>query len=874
MNKLEQKKRLSLIVIGAALLAVGAVAFGTNSYFFGTVGPQADGTGMTPNKWTLTPAGLQVEVGDRPMALEPSPDGRYLAVTNGGQGVQSLVLLDTFTNKVVQKIPYPEPEALFYGLAWSKDGKALYASAGGNNKIRSYSFDGRILTEGAAFILGDLSSPIFPAGLALSQDGKTLYAALNYGNAIAAIDTTRRNGLSARYLKFGDASGDTGKVTLPYALKLSKDDKTLYVSHTNQKAISVIGTEKLALEKQILVGDQPSGMTLSGDGKTLFVANANSDTVSLVDTGSNTVRTEINLRPYDGAPFGSIPNALVLSKDGKTLFVANGGNNDVAVVDLSTNKVRGLIPTAWYPSAVATSSNGKFLYIANLKGLGAGPNPLGPIDGVDRPEEQYIAGLARGTVSILETPDSKTLEAYTAQVVKNNGFDETRQALTKGSSATKAQPIPRKLGDPSVFKHVIYVIKENRTYDQVLGDLKEGNGDPSLTLYGQDVTPNHHALALEFGLFDNFYCDAEVSADGHDWAMAAVAGDYTQRFWAADYSDRNRGYDWEGATNAANPSNGFLYDFAKRAGISYRSYGEFWDYASKLPNLIPSPAQPNLKDHFSPTYLGFDMTYSDQDRFKNWKLEFDGFVKDGKLPQLSIITLPRDHTAGSYKGLPTPKAMVADNDLAFGKIVEAVSNSPYWKDTVILSLEDDAQSGPDHVDAHRTIAFAISPYSKRGVRDHTQYSQVSMLRTLELILGLPPMTQFDAAATPMIAAFQDTPNFAPYKVLIPKQKLEEMNMLLSYKAKESSQYNFSKPDRVNAGILNEILWHSAKGANTPMPQANSSRRVNQFASWAHSRFERFITKPFVSSGTAAVQNVTRKLEQQTGLSGFNNDQIK
>jgi YVTN family beta-propeller protein len=872
---LEKKKRGSVLILSAVFVAVGAAALAASSLFFGRVGPQGDGTGVTPNKWILTPAGLQVEVGDRPMAFAASPDGRYLAITNGGQGVQNLTLFDTYTNKVVQKIPYPEPEALMYGLVWSKDGKSVYASAGGNNKIRSYSFDGKTLTEGAAFILGDLSSPIFPVGLALSSEGKTLYAALNYGNSIMAIDTTKKNGLAARTLKFGDANFDTGKNTLPYALQLSKDDKTLYVSHTNAKAVSVISTAKLELVKQVPVGDQPSGMALAQDGKTLFVANANSDTVSLVDTASNTVRGEINLRPFDGAPYGSIPNALAVSGDDKTLYVTNGGNNDLAVVDLASGKVRGLIPTAWYPSAVMPSKNGKMLYVANLKGLGAGPNPLGPIDGVDRPDEQYIAGLGRGTISILETPDEKTLANYTAQVVKNNGFDETRQAMVRGSSSTKAQPIPRRVGDLSVFKHVIYVIKENRTYDQILGDLKQGDGDSSLALYGQDVTPNQHALALEYGLFDNFYCDAEVSADGHDWAMAASAGDYTQRFWASGYSDRNRGYDWEGATNAANPTGGFLFDFAKRAGLSYRVYGEFWDYASEVPNVKPSPAQPNLVGHWSPTYLGFEMSYSDQDRFKNWKTEFDGFVKNGDLPQLEIVALPRDHTAGSSKGLPTPKAMVADNDLAFGKIVEAVSNSPYWKDTLILSTEDDAQSGPDHVDAHRTIAFAISAYNKRGVVDHTQYSQVAMLRTLELVLGLPPMTQFDAAATPMIAAFQDTPDLKAYKALTPKQSLTEMSTLLSYKAKESSHYNFKKPDRVNNAILNEILWHSAKGAHAPMPQIHSSRRINRFASWERSRFERFMTNPYVSKSEVNVQNATKNLERTSGSSGgILNDQLR
>jgi YVTN family beta-propeller protein len=853
-------RKLFIVVLIA--LAIGTLVTAANSFFFGLIGPQPDGTGITTNHWLLTPAGLQVEVGDRPQAIAKHPDGRYLAITNNGQGVQSLVLFDTFTNKIAQSIHYPEPEALFYGIVWSPDGKALYASAGGNNKIRAYTFENNQLSEESAFVLGDAKTPIFPAGLAISPDGKTLYAALNYGNAVVAINTENRASLNLTKLEFGEATTTTGKDknTLPYALAISKDGKTLYVSHTNASALSVVKTEDMTLTTQVKTGGQPSGMVLSSDGKTLYVANANSDTVSIIDTAKNEVSSDINLKPYEDAPFGSMPNALSLTPDGKTLLVTNGGNNDVALVDTTSLEVRGLIPTAWFPSAVTTSDDGKFIYVANMKGLGAGPNPNGPIpDAKEQPNQQYIAGLGRGTISVIEMPDDEMLATYTATVTKNNGFDETSQELLREPESVAAQPIPRRPGEPSVFKHVIYIIKENRTYDQVFGDVPEGNGDPSLTLFGEDITPNHHALAKTFGLFDNFYCDAEVSADGHDWAMAAVAGDYTQRFWPSGYSDRNRGYDWEGGTDAANPSDGFLFDFAKRAGISYRVYGEFWDYVSSLPNIKPSPYQPNLVDHWSPTYIGYEMSYSDQDRFTAWKAEFDEFVKNGDLPQLSIVALPRDHTSGTSEGAPTPQAMVADNDLAFGKIVEAVSNSPYWKDTVIFSVEDDAQDGPDHVDAHRTIAFAVSAYNKRNTVDSTFYSNVSMLRTIELILGLPPMTQFDAAATPMVAAFQDEPDLTPYKAIIPKQPLDDMNASTAYGSEISAALDFSKPDKVNEAILNDILWHSIKGEDVPMPEIQHTLRWNMFAEFAEDNYHRMLRiapKPASEDVVTAMQGLS------------------
>jgi YVTN family beta-propeller protein len=863
MNKLGQKKRLSLILIGMVLVT-GVVAFGANSFFFGKVGPQADGTGITPNNWVLSPAGLQLEVGDRPMGVALSPDGHYLAVVNCGQGVQGLALLDTYTRRVVQTIPYPAPEALYVGVTWSTDGKNLYASAGGNNKIRTYSFDAGRLSENSSIVLGDSSTPIFPSGLAASQDGKTLFVANNLANTVAAIDlASSRTQTNLKTIKFGSVASATDIGQMPYALQLSNDGKSLYVALENAKSVAVVDTASLKEVARVEVGAHPSALALSPDGKNLFVANTNANTVSQIDTASNKVSITLNLEPYAGAPAGSMPTALTVASDNKTLYVTLGGENAIAVVDISSSKIIGRIPTAWFPSAIAMSKDGTFLFAANMKGLGAGPNPQGPVPDKRNPSEQYIAAMARGTISVISTPDAKTLEMYSATVAKNNGLENTKGVLARAASSTP-HAIPLRAGDPSPIKHVIYVIKENRTYDQLYGSLTEGNGEPSLELFGQDVTPNQHALALEFGLFDNFYADAEVSADGHNWTMGAIATQYTQRNWMANYSPRGRAYDFEMGSTASAPAGGYLFDHAKRAGLDYRSYGEFNDFASAAPNVKPTLFATALEGRMSATFPGYDMNISDQVRFEAWKKEFDEYVGNGKLPQLSVVRLPRDHTNGTRVGSPIPAAYVADNDLALGKLVEAVSNSVYWKDTAIFVLEDDAQNGADHVDAHRMPVLAISAYSKRNVRDHTMYSTSSMLRTIELILGLTPMTQFDAAATPMIAAFQDAPNLAPYKAVVPKQPLDAMNTILAYKAKLSNGLNLARADAVDERVFNDIIWHAVKGENTPMPTVKMTSRANPLNLEAQ-RAYRHWKNIQMSKPSAAVQTVVNNLSKSVGL---------
>ncbi len=813
----------------AALLLSGGYAAAQTETHAGRVGPDVSAVGETPDHWQLTPAGLQVEIGDRPMGMVTTPDGRYLIVTNNGQGVQSLVLFDTFTDKPVQVLPYPSPEALFLGLAVSQDGKRVYASGGSNDKIRVYDLTETGLQELESIALDDNDeADLYPAGIALAPNGRHLYVGLNLDNSVAVVDTT--SGKVQRRIRLAPEASTEDIGVLPYQLVLTPDGQKLYVSEWNGGGVSVIDTSTLERTGHIATGGHATDMALAPDAARLYVTNATSDTVSVIDTRADRVVGEIDLAPYEGAPMGSMPNAVTVSPDGQSVYVANGGNNDVAVIDAESLEVRGLVPTAWFPSALTTSRDGSRIYVANMKGLGAGPNPRGPNPVEPRDDEQYIGNLARGTLSVIDVPTEDELTRYTAQVVENNGFDETAQTLTRTPAETTPRAVPRRVGDPSLIKHVIYVIKENRTYDQVLGDLPQGDGDPSLVLFGRDSAPNHHALAEEFVLFDNCYVSADVSADGHNWSVGAVATDYVQKTWPAGYSGRDRPYDYEGGSSAPTPEGGYLWDYATRAGVDFRIYGEFTE--GEPPEVGPAPfgsVEDALEGNVAPDFPGYDTSITDQTRFAAWKREFDGFVRDGKMPQLMIVRFPNDHTAGTSPGFPIPEAMMADNDLATGNLVEAVANSPFWKDTAIFVIEDDAQNGPDHVDAHRTVCYAVSPFVKRGFVDNTEYSTVSMLRTMELILGLPPMTQFDAEATPMFTAFTDTPDLTRYQAIVPEQPLDEMNTEASYRAKDSLALDLEgeadRFSRADEQIFNQIIWGAVKGEQVAMPAPTTNFRA-------------------------------------------------
>lgn len=780
-----KKKTVITAAVAALMITTGSTYAAMN--LNRSAGPGEKNMGYTPYNTALTPVGQQITLGNFPMGGALSPDGNYLIVSNDGQGTQSLQVVDTKKIKIVQTIEYKSPESLYLGVAFSPDGKTLYASAGGNNKIRKYTFINGQLTEKPAIQLKDSkNSNFYPAGLSVSPNGAYLYVANNLDHSVSKINLASQKIVQ---------TVSVGKN--PYTAYLTKDGKSLYVSNWGESSITLLNPETLEVEKNISTGLHPNAIAenpVSGD---VYVSNSDDDSISVISANTKKVVQTLSVKPFKQSPTGSQPDALFVSKDGKTLYVANAGNNDIVMIDLSSKKakVRGLIPTAWYPTGIYLDKNK--VMVTNAKGLGAGPNAQG----------QYIGSMIEGTLSVFDTPNNRELSKYTKQVYKN---------LTDKGEAKRAgnNPIPMNPEGKSPIKHVIYIIKENRTYDQVFGDLGKGNGDPSLTSFGENITPNLHKLANQFVTFDNFYADAEISAQGHNWSTAAKANDYTEKNWMANYSSRNRGYDFEGDNDAAYPKAGFLWNNAHRSGVSFRDYGEFVNYDKVKKQWVAT--DPSIGDRFDPEFPGWNLDISDLDRVAEWKKEFNSFVKNDNLPQLQIVRLGNDHTQGTKVGKLTPEAMVAQNDAAVGKLVDAVSHSKYWKDTAIFITEDDAQNGWDHVDAHRTESLVISPYTQTGKVDSTFYDTTSMIRTMELILGMKPMSQYDASSIPMYNAFTHKPDFTAYEYEEPRTSMVEINGSNAPGAQISAKLDFSGADHANEDQLNQVLWEQTmKGKKYP-----------------------------------------------------------
>lgn len=768
-------------VIAAAITALTITS--TSAYagvtYNRTAGPKEEQTGVTPYNWSLTPAGEQVSLGNFPMGGVMSPDGRYLVISNDGQGTQSIQVFDTATNKVVQTIPYNSPESLYLGVVFTPDGKYLYASAGGNNKIRKYTFENGKLAEKASISLKDnQNSNFYPAGMSISSDGLYLYVANNLDHSVSKID-----------LSMNKVVQTTSVGKNPYMAYLSNNGKTLYVSNWGESSVSIIDPDTMEVRDTISTGLHPNAITENPKTKEIYIANSDDDTVSIVNGRTNEVVETLSVKPKKNDPTGSQPNALAVSQDGKTLYIANAGNNDVVVADVSKGKAKlnGLIPTGWYPTGIYINDRDNKIMVTNAKGLGAGPNSEG----------QYIGNMINGSLSLIDNPNQKELKKYTKQVEENNTIDYKMSGNN---------PVPKNPNGKSPIKHVIYVIKENRTYDQVFGDLGKGNGDPGLTAFGEDITPNLHKLTNQFVTFDNFYATAEISAQGHNWSTAAKANDYTEKTWMANYSSRNRGYDWEGDNEAAYPKAGYIWNNAKRSGVSYRVYGEFVDFDKAKNQWVAT--DPSISNNFDANYPGYNLDISDLVRQEEWEKEFNEFVKNDNLPQLQIVRLPNDHTQGTKVGKLTPQAMVAQNDYAVGKLVDAVSNSKYWQDTAIFITEDDAQNGWDHVDAHRTTSLVISPYTQTGKLDSTFYDTTSMLRTIELILGMKPMTQFDASSIPMYNAFTSKPDFSTYQLEEPRYPIDRVNGQNAPAAQLSKTLDFSAADQADEETLNKVLWEA------------------------------------------------------------------
>ncbi len=834
------------------------------------------------NHHMITPAGTQTSLGHLPMNAVLSPDGKYMLVANSGAySPETLQVVSTATGQAVQTLPYAAPDGVVFGLAYSPDGSMAFASGGGFNTVHSYTVaaNGQ-LTPAGDISLGAPTANIFPMGLAVTPDNATLLVANNLANTVSVVS-----------LGGPSVVGSIPVGSYPYTVLVAPDGKRAYVSNWASATVGVIDLAMVtrdtamasasapavvkAMTKMIKVGRHPTGMAFGPRGM-LYVTNANDDSVSAIDTATDTVVRTISVAPYANAPLSSSPVSLAVSTGGRFLYVANAGENVVAVVDTVAGRTVGRVPTAWYPSTVVLSKDARTMYVTNAKGYGAGPNGY-PINSNPNPtrrigpfatyggycncsQDQYSGSMIVGTLSTIAVPGSAELAAYSVQAQRNNHVaDPALQQRPAGN------PIPTP-GGKSPITHVIYINKENRTFDQVFGDESAGNRDPHLTIFGRAVTPNLHALTERFGLLDNFYADAEVSADGHNWINGAYASDYNQKMWPQDYSQgagRNRGYDFEGDSLINLNPGGYLWDSAAQAGITYRDYGNFfvfhgaryllsntkvipatgacagpvahsYTYKSATADFTKLPAgtalclppeqvnpltTPNLVGHFDPRYRTFDGNYREADRVAEWTREFNDFVKNGNLPALELLRFPNDHTSGTSAGKLTPQAAVAENDAAVGAVVDAVSHSPYWKNTMIVVTEDDGQNGPDHVDAHRTTSLVISAYNSHSslTVDHTMYDTAAMIRTVGLVLGLRPLSQYDAQATPMWKLFNSTPDLTPYSAHASLVPVTNLNGSRAYGAVTSAGLNFAREDRAPAAVVNSILWHAVKGKDSAYP---------------------------------------------------------
>jgi YVTN family beta-propeller protein len=851
------------------------------------IGLQPDGSVVVPTNQVLRPAGRQITFPGRPVDLALLEDGKTLVVKN----LRDLVFIDVAAGKIKQVLELdrdrgPEP---IYGI------KALTTKPiGADGKPRAPYGDGfsvvGLVTERRQVYVTDAlnrvqvalrqqdgsyawTGPIElappkvggspnPAGMAFTSTNN-LWVTTTRGNDIHLVDLVTKR--VQETVPVGVA---------PYMVAVARPDRC-YVSNWGgdpptaeqsqalssgtptrtdpRTGIASSGTVSVLAEenghwrqvKTISVGLHPAGMVLGNTRRLLYVANANSDTISVLDTFSDAAVETIPCRPESRLPFGSGANALALSPDGTTLYVANGTNNCIAVVRLGArgteataegrpaqSSVVGLIPTAWYPGAVCISPDGKKLFVANVKGLGALAHLRPPAQGKNT--HDFL-----GSVSIIDVPDDAQMATYTKEVNANNRLAYSLAGLEKPRAGIRPVPVPERHGEPSVFKHVVYVIKENRSYDQILGDMKEGNGDSRLCLFGEEVTPNQHKLAREFTLFDNFYCSSTLSATGHQWVNEAYVVDYLTKAFGGFV----RSYPCDGDDPLAFASSGFLWDNALSHRKSFRNFGEFtksiyspksttWtdvynDYKNNT-RAVKIAVEPNVKPmggHTQPGYPGFPLVTPDVYRAQLLVEALKGFEAGGEFPNLTYVYLPANHTVGTRPGFPTPRAMVADNDLALGRVVEAITGSKFWKNTCIFVVEDDPQFGFDHVDGHRSIAQVISPYTRRKYLDHTNYNQTGMVKTIELILGLPPMNQLDLSATPMRNCFQAAPDMTPFTSVPNRVPLDQMNPGMGqldgkalYWARKSLELDLDEADDADEETFNRILWHSVRGTETPYPE--------------------------------------------------------
>jgi DNA-binding beta-propeller fold protein YncE len=760
-----------------------------------------------PTGVLLDPAGRVTEVGQFPLAMIPSPDPDRIVLLLNGYRDQGIQVVSRSTGRVMQTVLLP---AAFLGIVFDARGEWLYAAGGDQDVVYRLAWqnggvqlrDSLVLAAKPARQAGTR----YPGGLSLSPDNRLLYVAENLADSLAVLETA--TGRIVQRLAAG---------RYPYGV-VTAPDGSVYVSAWGGFEVSVFRPEAGRLEAQgsIRVGRHPSAMLLNRDGSRLYVASASTDRVAIVDTRDRRVVGELVDTIPGGTGEGSTPNALALSQDERRLFVAEADNNAIAVFDLAGagGQLVGRIPAGWYPAAVLVQHD--TLLVANAKGRRAGPNAAnGPGPGRSG-REGYTLSQLSGTLSTLPLGElaGGNLAALSGRVARANGW--------AGRSGVPGYP---------PFEHVVYIIKENRTYDQVFGDLPQGDGDSSLTYFPRPVSVNHHALAERFGLFDRFFTNAEVSADGHNWSTAAYATDYTQKTTQQNYSGRGRSYDYQGQNrgvrpaqgeDAAEPANGYLWDLARRRGITFRNFGEFAELEGQAGTWKWAGLKPFLEGHTDPAYPGWDLEIPDQRRADVWLRNLAGWERDGAMPALQVLTLPNDHTAGARAGALSPRAYMADNDLALGRIIEGLSRSRFWRNTVVFVLEDDAQNGPDHVDSHRSVLLVVSAWNRGGVW-HRFVNTTDVIATIVEILGLENLSQFDAFGRPLRGIFASAPNLAPYAVLRPSWSLTDRNPARGGPgAEEAATLDFGSVDAANEEAFNRSLWLALKG-NRPYP--GTTRRI-------------------------------------------------
>ncbi|MDB5003583.1 MAG: hypothetical protein JWQ34_1808 [Mucilaginibacter sp.] len=769
---------------------------------------------LLPNGWKLSPAGTSLPLGDLPLNIQLSSSGKLLAVTNNGQSTQSIQLIDPVNEKLLDEKVIGK---LWYGLTFSRDDKHLYASGGHDNWIIDFSIKNNKLVPADTIKLAPAAYPknkVCATGIAVNKSNTLLYTVTKEDNSLYVVNLANRTVKSKVKL-----------ASEAYTCVLSPDEKILYISTWNAEEVTCYNTVSGKLYT-IKVGSHPNEILLNKKGTRLFVANANDNSVSIINTATDKVTEVLSTSLYPTKLTGSTTNGLALSADEKTLYIANADNNCLAVFDVSksgASQSRGFIPVGWYPTNIKTL--GSKILVSNGKGFTSMANPNGPHPikkadnssyqkGATNTKEQYIGGLFKGTLSFINTPTPDQLKAYTKQVYANTPFTAK---LEKRAPGEAGNPIPRSPADKSPIKYVFYIIKENRTYDQVLGDVEKGNGDTSLCIFGSKVTPNSHAIVNEFALLDNFYVDAEVSADGHNWSTAAYATDYIEKTWPTSYGGRGGDYGSEGVRKIVDPRDGYIWDYCKRAGVSYRSYGEFAAYGKTTIKA--------LQGHMCVQTPGFTLDITDRFRANVWAHDFDSLLNINQVPRMNIVRMGNDHTSGQRKGAISPIAAVADNDQGVGMLLEHLSKSAIWKESVVFILEDDAQNGSDHVDAHRSPVYVAGPYVKRNAVIHGMYSTSGVLRTMELILGLPPMSQYDAAAMPLYDCFTNKPDFTRYTLKAPQVDIEKRNVAVNRSSKRSEMFNLADEDKVPDLELNDVVWKSVKGEDSVMPAPRRSAFV-------------------------------------------------